>query len=312
MSDRATVDLPAAPPPLASSHPRRASTAGALLRAARPRQWTKNVLVFGAPAAAGVLSEGDVILRTLGAFAAFTLVSISTYLVNDVGDRFADRDHPVKRHRPIASGALSVRTALAAAVVTLLAGLALAAAIEWELLAIVAGYMVVTGAYTAWLKHVAVFDIAIVATGFFMRAVAGGLANDLDMSRWFLMVTAFGSLYIVAGKRYAEVVAFGDDGHRVRPSLAHYTAGYLNQVITIAAGVTILAFCLWAFEGGPESNESTWTGLSVIPFVLGVMRYGLLIERGEGGEPEELVMGDRELQVLGLAWVGLLVLGVYA
>lgn len=282
-----------------------------LLRSVRPRQWVKNVLVLAAPAAAGALDQAEILGPTLLAFVAFCLVSSGTYLINDVRDVEADRRHPTKRNRPIAAGKVPVRTAAIVGVVLLVVGIALATAVELALGGLVAGYAALTAAYSLALKHEAVFDIAIVASGFFMRAIAGGLATGLDISRWFLIVTAFGSLYMVAGKRYAEVVAFGDGAHRVRASLAHYSKDYLDQVISIAAGVTILGFCLWAFEGRPGGGESTWTALSVIPFVLGIMRYGLLVDRGNGGEPEEIVLGDRQLQLIGLAWLVLFGLGVY-
>ncbi len=289
----------------------RASLAPALWRTARPRQWTKNVLVAAAPAAAGVIGHGNVLLRTAAAFVAFCLVSSGTYFLNDASDVEADRNHPVKRHRPVAAGLVPIRLALLVGMACLVAGTALALAVNWKLGAIVAGYVALTGAYTFRLKHVPVFDIAIVASGFFIRAVAGGLASDLPISRWFAIVTAFGPLYMVAGKRYAELVALGPEAARTRSTLGVYTKGYLTQIITIAGGVTILAFCLWAFEGHAGRPASAWTTLSVIPVVLAIMRYGLLIDQGHGEEPEEIVLGDRQLQLLGLTFVLLLVLGVY-
>ncbi len=269
------------------------------------------MLVAAAPAAAGVIGDGDVLLRTAAAFVAFCLVSSGTYFLNDASDVEADRRHPVKRHRPVAAGLVPERLAVLVGAGCLLGGVALAFVVQWKLGAIVTGYVALTAAYTFRLKRVPVFDIAIVASGFFLRAVAGGLASDLPISRWFAIVTAFGPLYMVAGKRYAELVALGPEAATTRSTLAVYTKGYLTQIITIAGGVTIVAFCLWAFEGHGGHPASVWTTISIAPVVLAVMRYGLLIDAGHGEEPEEIVLGDRQLQLLGLAFVVLLVLGVY-
>lgn len=294
--------------PLAGGSP---SVPRALWRSARPRQWTKNVLVAAAPTAAGVLGHRDVLWSTAAAFVAFCLVSSGTYFLNDASDVESDRNHPVKRHRPIAAGLVPVRLAAGVGTGCLAVGIALGFFVDWQLGAIITGYVALTGAYTFRLKRVPVFDIAIVASGFFIRAMAGGLATDVPISRWFAIVMGFGPLYMVAGKRYAELVALGPDAARARSTLAAYTKGYLTQVITIAGGVTILAFCLWAFEGHAGHPASTWTTVSVIPVVIAVMRYGLLLDQGHGEEPEEIVLGDRQLQILGLTCVVLLVLGIY-
>ncbi len=283
----------------------------ALWRTARPRQWAKNVLIAAAPIAAGAASHDQVLWRTLAAFVAFCLVSSGTYFLNDASDVEADRSHPVKRDRPIAAGLVSVRLALRVGLACLAGGLAVGFMVNWQFGAIVGGYVALTGAYTFRLKQVPVLDIVIVAAGFFIRAMAGGLATDIPISRWFAIVTGFGPLYMVAGKRYAELVALGPDAARARSTLAAYTKGYLTQIMTIAGGVTILAFCLWAFEGRAGHPASTWTTLSIIPVVIAIMRYGLLIEQGHGEEPEEIVLGDRQLQILALAFLVLFVIGVY-
>ncbi len=269
------------------------------------------MLVAAAPTAAGVLGRGDVLGPTLAAFIAFCLVSSGTYFLNDAADVESDRNHPAKRHRPVAAGLVPVGLAVAVGAGCLTVGIALGFLVNWQLGTIIAGYVALTGAYTFRLKRVPVFDIAIVASGFFIRAMAGGLATDVPISRWFAIVTGFGPLYMVAGKRYAELVALGPDAARARSTLATYTKGYLTQIITIAGGVTILAFCLWAFEGRAGHPASTWTTVAVIPVVIAVMRYGLLIDQGHGEEPEEIILGDRQLQILALACVVLLVLGVY-
>jgi decaprenyl-phosphate phosphoribosyltransferase len=298
------IDSPAAPEPTA-----RTPVPG-LVRALRPKQWVKNVLVAAAPAAAGVLTESDSLWRVGLAFVAFCMVSSATYLVNDVGDAEEDRRHPRKRHRPVAAGVVSPRTALVTAAVLALGGFALAYAIRPAFLAIVAGYVATTVAYTIWLKHMAVFDIAVVASGFIFRAVAGGVAVDVPISRWFLIVTSFGSLFIVAGKRYSEHVTMGVEREATRSTLAAYSRDYLRYVYTMASAVTLTGYALWAFEQSELEGTIPWFELSIGPVVLGILRYALLLEEGFGGAPEDIALGDRPIQVLGLLWVVLFGAGV--
>jgi decaprenyl-phosphate phosphoribosyltransferase len=279
-----------------------------LVAAARPRQWMKNVLVFAAPAAAGVLGHGDALVRTLLAFVAFCLVSSATYMLNDVVDVEADRRHPVKRHRPVAGGVVSVPVVLAAGAVLLACGLALAYAVSWQLGLLVTGYKALTTAYTFRLKHTANVDIAVVASGFVVRAVAGGVAVGVPLSHWFLAVTSFGSLFMVAGKRHGELLRGG--GAEARPVLAQYTLEHLRFVVTTSAAVTILTYCLWAF-GHPRTSSIPWWGLSIVPFVMGIMRYALLVDRGEGGTPEELVIRDPGLRLVAVVWLALFLGSVY-
>ncbi len=276
-----------------------------LMRALRPRQWLKNVLVVGVPAAAGKLLEADVAAQTAAAFAAFCCASSAAYLLNDVGDRELDRNHPSKRHRPIAAGRVSVRLALAAAAALALAALGIALLATTELAGAVAGYLALTTAYSRGLKHVPVFDIATVSAGFFLRAVAGGLATGIAISQWFLIVAAGASFFVVAGKRYAELRS-GNSSRRV---LDAYSTDYLESIATLSATVTIVAYCLWAFEAGADL-EAGWRGASAVPFVLAIMRYWLLIDHGHGEEPEELLLSDRVLLALGACWGALLGLGV--
>src|SRR3989440_1402270 len=281
-----------------------------LLRALRPKQWIKNLLVAAAPGAAGVLSHGDVIGKVALAFVAFCMVSSATYLINDVGDAEEDRHHPTKRERPIASGRVSPRLAIVTAVVLVLGGFAIAAAVRWGFLALLAGYLAVTVAYTFWLKHMAVFDIAVVASGFIFRAVAGGIAIDVPISRWFLIVTSFGSLFMVAGKRYSEHITMGAEREATRSTLATYSREYLRYVYTMASGVTLAGYCLWAFEQSKLEGSVPWFELSIIPFSVAILRYALLLEEGAGGAPEDIVLGDRPLQVLGAIWLILFGAGV--
>ena len=299
--------------PAAQSSPTTPGTgaqARGLLRALRPKQWIKNLLVAAAPGAAGVLSHGDVIGKVALAFVAFCMVSSATYLINDVGDADEDRHHPLKRQRPIAAGVVGPRLAIVTALALIAGGFAVAATVRWGFLALLAGYLAVTIAYTFWLKHMAVFDIAVVASGFIFRAVAGGIAVDVPISRWFLIVTSFGSLFMVAGKRYSEHVTMGAEREVTRSTLATYSREYLRYVYTMASGVTLAGYCLWAFEQSKLEGPVPWFELSIVPFAVGVLRYALLLEEGYGGAPEDVVLGDRPLQVLGVIWLILFGAGV--
>jgi decaprenyl-phosphate phosphoribosyltransferase len=282
--------------------------AAALVRAMRPRQWIKNLLVVAAPLAAGKIDDRDVITATLLALISFCCASSAVYLVNDTLDREADRLHPTKRLRPIASGALPVPVALVAAVVLAAAALAVGWVADPDLAALVAAYLVLMVLYAVRLKHEPVLDISIVAAGFLMRAVAGGIAADLPLSQWFLLVSGFGSLFIVAGKRYSELHTLGSEAG-TRRSLVRYTDTYLRFVWSIAAAATITAYCLWAFENSGDSRIP-WHTFSIVPFVMGLLRYAVDIDAGEAAEPEDIIWGDRLLQGIAVVWLVLLSLGV--
>ena len=282
-----------------------------VLRALRPKQWLKNVLVAAAPGAAGVLTETDVLVDVSLAFVAFCLVSSGTYLLNDSRDLESDRLHPRKRHRPIAAGIVSVRMAVALGVALIAAGLGVAALVRVELLIVVAAYIILTTSYTLWLKHVEVVDIVAIASGFIMRAVAGGAAADVPLSRWFIIVASFGSLFMVAGKRHGEHIDLDDERGDVRATLAAYSRDYLKYVWTMASGVTIAAYCLWAFEMAPRDSDVPLYELTIVPFVTFMLRYAMLLEAGHGEAPEDLVLGDRILLALAVVWIALFGAGVY-
>ena len=284
-----------------------------LLREARPKQWLKNVLVFAAPGAAGVLNEWPSLWRTIMAFIAMCAAASGTYFLNDVADLEADRLHPTKRFRPIASGAVPVSLGRAVGVGLLAGGLAAAAlTLRWQLILVVATYIVITVAYSVWLKHIAVVDLVAVAAGFVLRAIAGAVAVDVRMSNWFLICISFGSMFIVTGKRYAELNHLGEDAGSHRATLDAYNVPFLRLVLGVSASVTLLAYCLWAFERANVAATS-WPlyQLSIVPMATALLRYALVLEEGHGSAPEDVFTEDRALQVLGVLWLGLFVLGVY-
>jgi decaprenyl-phosphate phosphoribosyltransferase len=314
-------DLPGDTRPLApaptpdlgpASEPTVPPTWRALVRTARPKQWIKNVLVFAAPAAAGVLDEPKALVQTLVAFVAFCLAASGTYFFNDALDAHADRLHPTKQFRPVAAGHISERLAKVIAVILVVLGIAVAIPVQnGELAAVVAGYVALTLTYSAWLKHEPVVDLGAVAAGFVIRAIAGGVATGVDISDWFLIVAGGASLFMVTGKRYAEQIELGDASGAHRATLTAYSRGYLSYVRAVASGVTIMAYCLWAFESAAKTGSQAWFEISIVPFVLAILRYAHVIEQGRGGAPEDIILSDRVIQVLGLLWAVTFAIGVY-
>ncbi len=285
-------------------------TASAVLRTMRPRQWAKNVLVVAAALAAGVLTDGNNLAVIFGAFVSFTLAASAVYLFNDARDVESDRKHPRKRLRPVAAGELSVRAAVIWSVVVAAASLALGTVIDRELGITLGVYLTIQVAYALWLKEQPVVDLAIVSAGFLLRAIAGGVAVDVPLSQWFLLVASFGSLFMVAGKRYSELHSLGNEAG-TRRTLEDYSVSYLRFVWSLAAAVTITAYSLWAFEIGDDSGVD-WQAISIAPFVMGLLRYAVDVDRGLAGEPEEAVMRDRVLQVIAISWLTIFAIGVYS
>jgi decaprenyl-phosphate phosphoribosyltransferase len=306
----ATENVPPEPEPAPALGPS-PSRMPALLRLARPKQWVKNVLVIAAPGAAGVLGEPKALWQTFVAFVCFCLAASGTYYLNDALDVEADRRHPVKRFRPIASGEVTLRTAYAGAAVLLAASIAFSFLARWQLVLVVGAYVILTLTYSKWLKHEAVLDLACVAAGFVLRTIAGGVAVGVSISPWFLIVAGSASLFMVTGKRHAELIELGDAASGHRRALSMYSRSFLSYVRAVASSVTVLAYCLWAFEKSSAVGSETWFELSIVPFVLGILRYALLLEQGQGGAPEEIVLSDRVLIGIGAVWALLFAVAVH-
>jgi len=287
-----------------------------LLRTGRPKQWLKNVLVFAAPGAAGVLDDGSSLLRASLAFVAFCLAASGTYFWNDVLDVEADRAHPTKRNRPIAAGLIPIPTARLVGVVLLAASLGVAALTgRWQTVAIVGTYVVLTVTYSVVLKQIAVVDLVVIASGFVLRAAGGAVAVDVPMSDWFVLCTTFGSLFIVTGKRYAELNEhdrLGADAGASRATLTEYSTGFLRVVLAVSCAATLVSYCQWAFETR-DLSSSDWPlyELSIVPMLTALLRYGLVLDQGHGAAPEDVFASDRVLQVMGLAWLVVYGLAVY-
>lgn len=279
---------------------------------ARPRQWIKNLLVFAAPFGAGVVTQTEELTRTAIAFVLFCVAASGAYFLNDAADVEADRRHNRKRLRPVAAGQVPVTVArLVGAVllaVALPSGFLL---VNVELGIALACYVAVTLAYTFWLKHEPVLDLAGVAAGFLIRAIAGGVAAEVWISQWFIIVVGFSSLFIVTGKRSAEHLELGDERGVHRATLSTYSESFLRFVRGVATAAAFTAYCVWAFEKGEGTSGALWFELSILPFVMAMLRYALLLEQGHGGAPEEVFLRDRTLQGLGLVWAALFAAGIY-
>ncbi|MFT4128246.1 MAG: decaprenyl-phosphate phosphoribosyltransferase [Gordonia sp. (in: high G+C Gram-positive bacteria)] len=286
-----------------------------LIKAVRPRQWVKNVLVLAAPLAAGteVLRDGASMARVAIAFVAFCLVASSIYLINDALDVEADRNHPTKRFRPIAAGVVPVNLAFVLAVVLAAGSIAVAFLANWETAVTIAVYLAIQLGYCFGLKHQAVVDICIVSSGFLLRAIAGGVAAELPngLSRWFLLVMAFGSLFMAAGKRYAELQLAERTGAKIRKSLQYYTTTYLRFVWTLSATSVVLCYGLWALDDTIH-DDNVFYAISLVPFTVAILRYAVDVDGGAAGEPEEIALADRVLQLLAIAWIVCVGVAVYA
>jgi decaprenyl-phosphate phosphoribosyltransferase len=290
-------------------------SARGLLRAIRPKHWTKNILVFAAPGAAGVIGQTSALARAGAVFVVFCALASGTYLLNDTVDAEADRHHPVKANRPVAAGIVSVPLAATTGAVLLSAGIGASALLGWRTIVVSAAYVVVQVAYSLWLKHEPVFDLACVAAGFVLRAIAGGVALGLHISQWFLIVAMFGAMLMATGKRLAEHHQLGDQKGAHRRCLEAYSESFLRGSVLVSAAIATTAYCLWAFEKQSELRHpgmAIFFELSIVPFVLGIQRYTYVVDRGGGGRPEDVVFSDRALMAVGAVWLVLFAIGVYA
>lgn len=292
----ASVVSPRAGPP--------ANVATGLLMALRPRQWVKNVLVVGAPLAtiAGDIHDFRVALCKVGvAIVVFCLAASSIYLINDVRDVQADRQHPTKRLRPIAAGVVSPALASSLAIVLAAAALALGGVTAPGLGLVAAIYLAMQLAYCFGLKNIAVLDICIVASAYVIRAIACGVAAGVGLSPRFLVVMAFLFLFMAAGKRYAELLLAERTGAKIRKALDGYSGAYLRFVWTVSATAVVMLYGLWAF--GQDKHGVSWFAASTVPLGMTVLRYAVDVDAGVAGEPHEIVLHDHVVQLLVGAWI---------
>ena len=284
----------------------------AVLSSVRPRQWVKNLFVFAALIFSHKLFSVDA-GRALAAFAIFCALSGVVYLLNDVADRERDRAHPKKRLRPVASGALTVPSAIAAALVIGVLALGASTALGTAFVLTAAVYVGLLVAYSAWLKHIVIVDVLTVASGFVLRAIAGAVAVDVEISGWLLICTILIALFLALGKRRHEYLTLDAEATRHRPILAEYSAALLDQMIAVVTASTVTAYALYTMS--PETVAKFGTRLlpATLPFVLyGIFRYLYLLYRRQlGGNPSELFLNDRALIVNTVLWIVAVVAIIY-
>jgi len=281
----------------------------------RPQQWVKNALVFIAPAASGTLLHRHVLAMSLLAFASFSAVASAIYLLNDVRDVDDDRRHPTKKFRAIAAGEFAAPAAVSLAVVLAVIGLLLPLAIHHPegFYLVISLYVLQAVAYIAGIKRIAIIEMAFVASGFFLRAYAGAEATHIPVSEWFLVVISFGALFLVVGKRSAELRHVGEANRAV---LKDYTTEFLHSALTMAATVVVTAYCLWALDTSSTGLSSVKHDglpirLSVAPVVLAVLFIVRGAESADGETPEDLLLKNHVVQILVIIWAALLAWGVY-
>ena len=284
-----------------------------LLTSLRPGQWTKNLLVFAGLLFGRRLSSTDAIVAAIVAFGVFCLLSGVVYIVNDISDRESDRRHPLKVRRPIASGALPITAAAAAAVAITTAALAGAAMLGTPFLAIALAYLVLQSLYSFTLKHIVIIDVLTLAIGFVLRAVAGAVAVNVEISHWLLVCTIFLALFIALAKRRHEIVLLADGAAEHRPILGEYSAYLLDQMIAVVTASTLIAYVFYTISPETQAKFGTpWLGLT-IPFPLyGIFRYLYLVHRRDGGgSPADLLLTDRPLLVCVAVWALAVALIIY-
>jgi 4-hydroxybenzoate polyprenyltransferase len=289
------------------------STAVNLLLSVRPEQWTKNLLVFAGLLFGLKLFNLPAVFAASGAFVIFCALSGAIYLINDVSDRESDRQHPLKARRPIASGAVSTSTAIATAIILVLAGLAAAFGINVRFGVVAAAYVTLQALYSGPLKHIVIIDVLTIAAGFVLRAVAGAEAVNVDISHWLLVCTILLALFIVLAKRRHELTLLADGATSHRPILSEYSPYLLDQMISVVTASTLIAYVFYTIS--PETQQkfgTPWLGLT-IPFPLyGIFRYLYLVhQRKGGGSPADLLLTDRPLLACVALWALSVTLIIY-
>jgi 4-hydroxybenzoate polyprenyltransferase len=282
----------------------------AVIVALRPKHWVKNVFVFAPVVFGHRVTDPQALLSTAAVFGLFCMLSSAVYLINDIADREKDRQHPVKRMRPIAAGSLSVLVAAVLAALLAATALLLAFGLNRQFALIALGYLVLNLAYSFILKNVVILDVMVVSSGFLLRVWAGAVAIGVIMSHWLVLCTALIALFLGFVKRRQEISTYTESTDQ-RPILSEYSLPFLDQLIAILTSTTLLAYMLYAFS--PEVAEklgTRWMGLT-LPFVLyGMFRYLYLVhQRGEGESPTSIVLKDKPLILAVFLW-GLTVLAV--
>lgn len=276
----------------------------------RPRQWTKNLAVFAAITFSGRLAEIPLLARASLAFVALCMISGGLYAINDALDAELDRAHPIKRTRPVASGRVNPLLAGVIGAVLAILGIVLAAALGRGFLLASVAYFALHMLYVFWLKHVLIVDMLVIALGFTLRAVAGAYVVDVPVSPWLVLCTGLLALFLAAAKRRREILLLVEESKTHRPVLEEYSAELLDSFMFTLSAATITAYALYTFY---EERAPNYSMMMTLPFVVyGVLRYQYLaLQRGEGGQPEEVLLSDLPILIDVVLWVGAAVLAIY-
>jgi 4-hydroxybenzoate polyprenyltransferase len=284
-----------------------------IIRSMRPEQWVKNTLIFAPLIFAQRVTDPQAVLRVAVAFFLFCLLAGGVYLINDVLDRVKDREHPLKKDRPVASGALPPAAASTASLLAIAVSIISALAISPPLASAMAAYLLLNLAYSGFLKNLVIIDVMTIAAGFLLRVVAGALVIPVAISFWLLLCTGLLALFLALGKRRHELVLLDVDASSHRPILREYSPYFLDQMISVVTTSTVVAYALYTISPGVVEKLGTgYLGLT-IPFVLyGVFRYLYLIHQKQiGGDPTQAVLTDRPLLVNIVLWGAAIVAILY-
>jgi 4-hydroxybenzoate polyprenyltransferase len=280
----------------------------------RPQQWIKNLFIFAAIIFSQNILNISLLGKTIVAFISFCLLSSSSYIFNDIQDVEEDKSHPLKSKRPLASGRLKKSHALFSFGFLGFLGLALAASLNWPFLLISLIFFFLQVAYSLWLKHVVILDVFVVAAGFLIRVVAGGLAIKVTLSSWLLICGTLLALFLALSKRRHELVLLSKEASEHRPILEEYSPYFLDQLIAVVTASIVVAYCLYTISEETVAKFGTSNLIFTVPFVLyGIFRYLYLIHRKfEGGSPETLIIKDKPLLIDIFLWIVTAVLILYA
>ena len=284
-----------------------------LLQAMRPQQWTKNLFVFAGIAFARKLADPAALKASLVAFALFCLLSSAAYLLNDVADAEQDRQHPTKRNRPIASGRVPKWLAVGWAALLIAFSLLAAVRLTQAFALMAAAYLALNLLYSYVLKHVVILDALAIASFFVLRAAAGAAAISVEISDWLLICTILLALFIALSKRRHELVLLENDAANHRASLGEYSPYLLDQMIGVVTASTLMAYILYTVDDRTVAVFGSDHLLYTVPFVIfGIFRYLYLVhQKGEGGDPDRIIVSDRPFLVNMLLWMGIVALVIY-
>lgn len=277
-----------------------------LIRLLRPVQWLKNLMLFFPPFLGGTLFQLDSAMTILSPLLAFCAVSSATYIMNDLSDLSSDREHPVKRKRPIASGDIDVNSARALAVALLITSFLMSAMLSWKFIILLYAYLLISILYSLLLKNYPLIDIFCIASGFIFRLLAGGEAFRVNISEWLFLSVFLLAIFLSSGKRYSEKLSLGTGAGRHRRALAAYPDGFLSGVMFMSGAVSLVTYSMYVI-----SKHSTLLLYSIPLCCFGLLRYILRVETGKSGDPTESLTRDVPLLIVGISWAAMLGWGIY-